>query len=281
MSLIEGGVLVLIAGIIALAVLVFKVFQRILVPANSPRAFLRRGRKPTTRTVIVCAGDSHTHGTISNYMVMLEKQFAGTGCEFVNAGINGNLAWNVVQRLPDIIACQPDVFTLLVGTNDVNATFSDAVEDKYRKEQKFTEKPTYDWFRQNVEQIIDGVQAGTRARIAILTMPMLGEDLSSPVNQRVKEYNAALAEIAQAKGVALLPLHDRLTAVIPANHRPPPYDRKRDLIMPSLFKHYVLRQSWDAISAAHGFVVLTDHIHLNDRAAGIVAELISGFIKEK
>jgi hypothetical protein len=44
--------------------------------------------------------------------------------------------------------------------------------------------------------------------------------------------------------------------------------------MKASFKHMVLRRSWDSIAADHGLVVLTDHLHLADRAADVVADLI-------
>jgi acyl-CoA thioesterase-1 len=42
--------------------------------------------------------------------------------------------------------------------------------------------------------------------------------------------------------------------------------------------HNILRRSRDRISAANGLAVLTDHLHLNDRAASCVATLVAGFI---
>ena len=155
-------------------------------PENSPSAFLGRGRQSTTRTLVACAGDSISRGAVSaNYVEMLERRFAADGYEFVNAGVNGQLAYNLLQRMDDVVACRPDVVTVLIGTNDVNATFSQAWEDSYRKEQKLPEKPTLAWYRLNVERIIDRLQAETDAKIALLDLPMLGEDLASDMNRRV------------------------------------------------------------------------------------------------
>ena len=46
----------------------------------------------------------------------------------------------------------------------------------------------------------------------------------------------------------------------------------------AILSHTVLRRSWDDISRRNGLTVLTDHIHLNDRAAGIAADLVEGAI---
>jgi lysophospholipase L1-like esterase len=251
-------------------------------PENNPGAFLKRGRQPTTRTLVVCAGDSITHGVVSaNYVEMLERQFAADGYEFVNAGINGNLAYNLLQRLDDVIACRPDVVTVLIGTNDVNATFSQAWEDTYRKEQKLPERPTLAWYRLNVERIIDRLQSETDAQVALLDLPMLGEDLASDMNRRVAGYNAVLRAIAAAKRVPCLPLHARLGALLPQNHTPPPYEGKKGPVLRVWIKHFVQRKSWDAVSTDHGLVLLMDHIHLNDKAAAVVATLIGDFLGDR
>jgi acyl-CoA thioesterase I len=253
---------------------------RMREPENSPGAFLERGRRTTTRTLVVCAGDSITHGMVSaNYVEMLERRFAAKGCEFVNAGINGNLAYNLLQRLDDVIACRPDVVTILIGTNDVNATFSQEWEDTYRKEQKLPEKPTLARYRQNVERIIDRLQSETDAQIALLDLPMLGEDLASDMNQRLADYNAVLHAVALEKGVACLPLHDRLRALLPQNHTPPIYEGKKGPVVRVWIKHFIQSKSWDAVSADYGLELLTDHIHLNDKAAAVIAALIGDFLE--
>jgi lysophospholipase L1-like esterase len=223
----------------------------------------------------VCAGDSITHGIVSaNYVEMLSDRFTGAGVEFINAGINGNLAYNLLQRLDSIIACRPDIVTLLIGTNDVNATFSQEWEDLYRKEQNLPERPTLAWYRHNVERIVDRLRAETQAEIVLLDLPMLGEDLTSPINQTVRQYNVALRAIAAERQMICLPLHERLTLLLPESHAAPPYEGKSQLMASAAAKHLLLQQSWNRVSAGHGLVLLTDHVHLNERAAAAVAELI-------
>ena len=41
----------------------------------------------------------------------------------------------------------------------------------------------------------------------------------------------------------------------------------------------LLGRSWDEVARRNGLAVLTDHIHLNDRAADVVAELVGDFIE--
>ena len=42
--------------------------------------------------------------------------------------------------------------------------------------------------------------------------------------------------------------------------------------------HNWLHRPWDRISAANGLAALTDHVHLNDRAAALAADLVADFI---
>jgi acyl-CoA thioesterase I len=275
-------VAVLLAGAALAARTVARALEPWRVPADSPAAFLRRGRASGTRTLVVCAGDSFTHGVMSaDYLAQLRGRLGADGYEFVNAGINGSLAWNVLRRVDDVVACRPDAVTLLVGTNDVLGTLGPAWETTYRRQQHIAVTPTLAWYVENLRQIVDRLLAETGARLAMLDLPPLGEDLASETNDRVRAYNAALREVAAAAGVPVLPLHDRLVAMLPQGRNPPPFEGRRELMGSALVRRLVLGRSWDEISEAHGLAVLTDHVHLNDRAAAVVAELIGGWLADR
>ena len=68
-------------------------------PSGAPgiAAFLRAGRRPQAKRLVVCAGDSITRGQSSaNWVDILQRRFAAAGYQFVNAGIDGDPAWNVL-----------------------------------------------------------------------------------------------------------------------------------------------------------------------------------------
>lgn len=143
-------------------------------------------------------------------MEILQPRLAPDGYEFVNAGIDGDLAWNVLQRIGDVIRCEPDIVTLLVGSNDVIATSRAFLEKIYRRLQRLPHAPTLDWYTRCVEEILTRCSR-TSARIAVLDIPLIGEDLNSDMNHRVDSYNQALRRVAAAHAVECPPLHDRLT----------------------------------------------------------------------
>jgi lysophospholipase L1-like esterase len=247
--------------------------------SDTPEAFARTGRRPDATTLVVCAGDSITQGQVSaNYVNRLKADWEPRGHQFVNAGINGQLAYNVAQRLDAIIACRPDVVTLLVGTNDVNAGFDDEWQQRYRKQQHLPVAPTMAWYRKHIEMILTRLRDETDARIAVIEIPILGEDLSSRMNGLVDAYNAELHAAAAAHEIPCLPLNAELQAALPPDHRPAPYEGSVSLVAKAAMGHLLLRRSWDDIGRRNGLALLTDHIHLNDRAADILADLVGGFL---
>jgi acyl-CoA thioesterase I len=247
--------------------------------ASEIGAFLRAGRWPPTTRLVVCAGDSITRGHNSaNWVDILQRRFAADGYRFVNAGIDGDPAWNVLQRIDDVIRCHPDVVTLQVGGNDVAATSGTWNEKLYWRQQHVPQAPTLGWYTECVDEILSRLRSQTSARVAVLDIPMIGEDLTSDLNRRVDSYNQALRRVAAAHVAEVLPLHDRLASLLPSPHNPPPYrGRFRPMLKASLSRTF-LHRSWDQISASNGLVVLVDHVHLNDRAAVLTADLVADFI---
>ena len=234
---------------------------------------------PAAPRLVVCAGDSITRANVSgDWIGLLRSGFDSQQVRFVNAGANGNLAWNLLQRLDRIVQCQPDIVTVLIGTNDVAATYSLANERMYRRHQGIRQAPTLEWYLECFDSILNRLRTETSARVAVLDIPMLGEDLDSEVNARVNVYNESLRKLAAAHGVTTLPLNDALVASLPDHHKPKPYAGTVSAPFVAAMRHRILRQSWDEISTRNGLFALTDNIHLNDRAAAILADLVAHFI---
>ena len=252
-------------------------------PAGAPgiAAFLQAGRQPQAKRLVVCAGDSLTRGQSSaNWVDILQRRFAAGEYQFVNAGMDGDSAWNVLQRIDDVIRCQPDAVTLQAGSNDVAATSGTWQEKMYRRWQHLPQAPTLGWYTECADQILTRLRSQTPARIAVLDIPMIGEDLTSDMNRRVDSYNQALRRVAAAHAAQYLPLHDRLASHLPSPHNPPPYRGRFGPMIRASLSHNILHRSWDRISAANGLIVLIDHVHLNDRAATLTADLVADFITD-
>ena len=99
------------------------------------------------------------------------------GYEFVNAGIDGDLAWNVLARIGDVVRCEPDIVTLLVGSNDVVATSSAFLEKMYRRLQRLPHVPTLGWYTQCVSQNLTPQPTQNYTHAPRRDIPLTGEHL--------------------------------------------------------------------------------------------------------
>lgn len=252
-------------------------------PANNPAWFAGKGASSETRKVVVCVGDSITHGRVShNYLDLLAHRFQDQEVVFVNAGINSELAWNVVQRLDDIVACNPDAVTVLIGTNDANATLSEKNSRRAFEKMKLPCAPSRPWYLENLRRICTVLKDRTRARIALLSLPPMGEAPGSTGWNQSAQFSAMIRAEAAAQGVTYLPLNETMTRYLSAKRHRPKYTDVSGylpIMYKGIFAHFVLGKSFDEISEANGFLLVTDFLHLNRLGAAMAADLIEGFVR--
>lgn len=256
------------------------------LPVNEPAKFSAIDAQPDKK-IVVCAGDSITHGAVSiNYVDILSRRLPAGNYAFVNAGINSNLAYNLKLRLNDIIKCNPDYITILIGTNDANASLSEGTMRRLMKVMNLPQKPDKEWFRSNLVEICEKLKTGTHARIALISLPPIGEDVNSEAFKRSIKYSMIIKEIAQSYQLDYLPLNETMTTNIAARGKKPSLlhlhkGNTTSSLYKALLKHYVLRKSYDEISEENGFLYLTDLLHLNTRGATMVADLVQNFVTQK
>jgi len=256
-----------------------------LAPSN-PRALLAARKAPgepgPKRPLAVCAGDSITRGSVSvDYVSTLASRLPDW--DFSNAGVNGELAFNLAERLGDIIALRPDAVTVLVGTNDVNATFGFPAALGYMAVKRLPERPSQAFFRENLLGIVRRLKRETRARVALFSIPPIGEEIGHYAYLRTEEYSGIIREIAEAEEVEYLPLRERICAYLeslpPAGRRPLEFRRFGDASLKAGRMQRYLGKSLDEISAANRFHILVDGVHLNSHGAAMAAELAEGFLR--
>jgi lysophospholipase L1-like esterase len=272
----------LIACAVSIYVYVYHDAQR--PPDNNPRSYPARETAVQKRPAVVCAGDSITHGRVSvNYVDILSRRPSMKGYAFVNAGINSELAYNLRLRLDEIIRCDPKAITILIGTNDANASLNEKSAQLAISEMNLPRKPDRAWFRENLKAICATLKSRTRARIALLSIPPIGEEPGSAAYLRAAEYSRIIRDVAAEEKVDYLPLNETMSRRIEVRSARPVVRYEGDTDMPMylvLAKHYLLRKTYDKISEENGFLYLTDLLHLNTRGAETVADLIEEFIKK-
>ena len=230
---------------------------------------------------VVVAGASIVRGRASvDFVQMLREDFPDR--VFVNAGVNGNVAWELLQRLDHIIACRPSQVVILVGTNDVQATLTPDATRATREAKDLPEDPSLGWYASCLSEIVERLQdAGTS--VALCSLPPLGQDLDAPVNVVVREANAEIARVCSRHGAAYLPVYERLSELL-ASQRATVGPAWTGSWLPgvrSLMEHFVLKRSYDDIALSAGWVLSPDGVHMDSTGAGIIAETIAQWLEDQ
>jgi len=277
-------VLYAILAIVVLAAastVAWKWYRVLQPPAGAPERW-SESLRPASGPVVLCLGDSITHGHLGSDWTNL---LASRGLAVVNGGINGELAWNVVQRVDRALACRPDVVTVLIGANDAMAAQNEASGRRYLRMVNLPRLPDLEWFEENLRLLVRQLREASEARVALMTLAPIGEDPREPIATLVGKCNTIIARVAEDLNAELLPLHDRLAALLAESsgtrrHRYVPGARSTLRMVRAGALHYLLGMSWDRIAARSGLTLTVDLVHLNDRAGAVVADLVEGFALE-
>jgi len=131
---------------------------------------------------------------------MLTKKL-GKNYDYINAGMNAELSYNVLLRIESIIACKPDFLTILIGfltiligTNDANAEIKNVPDKKMLEKLNLPGKPNKKWYIENLEKIITELKEKTDAKIALCSIPIMGEEFSSTAFKQSIDYSKAIFE---------------------------------------------------------------------------------------
>jgi lysophospholipase L1-like esterase len=199
----------------------------------------------------------------------------------VNAGINSQLSYNVLQRIDQVIKCTPDFITILIGTNDVSATLNEKNAARYVKKQNLPRVPHRHWYEQNLNAIINILQEKTTAKIGLLSLPPITEDRTHNGYQRAAEYSGVIKQLAEKRNLVYLPLNELMDEILQKREgqmKSSYVAGESGVMYKAIFSRYILGQGWDEISESNGFVFLTDNRHLNRRGALMATQLIDDFL---
>ena len=248
-------------------------------PAGDPASIIESGGSASGKPILVCVGDSITHGGLgADWVGSLRHRLADVAV-VVNAGANGEVTWSVRQRLDGVARCRPDAVVLMVGTNDAVGSLGKRWASYYRSTQKLPQEPHEAWFGEQYDALVGEISAMT-PRLACLTLPPLGEQLDSPVNEVVRRHNAAISTAAGHHGADVLDASPDMCGLLTRPDgtagRPFVGTLSRFLVwmIGSAVRHYVLRRSWDQIAQRRGLTLTADTIHPSDRAGEAINDLV-------
>ena len=230
---------------------------------------------------VVVAGASIVRGRASvDFVEMLRERFPSRA--FVNAGVNGNVAWELLQRIDPVIACRPAQVVILIGTNDVQATLTADAMRETRESKHLPEDPSLGRYAACMTEIVTRLQ-GAGASVALCSLPPIGQDLAAPVNVVVREANAALQRVCDATGAAYLPVYEHLVDLLASQGatRGPAWTGSWAPGIASLVEHFVLGRSYDAIALARGWVLSPDGVHMDSTGAGIITDVVAAWLESQ
>jgi lysophospholipase L1-like esterase len=237
---------------------------------------------------VVCFGASLTAGRVSfNYLELLENRLALADYRFINRGVDGHLAWHGLQRLHDVIADQPGYVTILIGTNDINATLSERNLAHYQTYYKLPFTPRLSSYEENLRAVISRLKQETGARLCLLSLAVIGEDLEHEANRQVELYNEVIRRIAADEAIDYLPLHERMLDYLRDHEADraqlPPQLAYRDGLtnIGNAIALHATGVSWDEVSRRNGLLLTTDTLHLNSVGAGMIADLIEEWLLQQ
>ena len=250
------------------------------LPENSSSEFSinKENKKP----VVVCCGDSITHGHIGYDWVGSLRKKDKTKL-FINAGINADLTWNLNQRVKDIIKHNPDYITILIGTNDaIGSQPVKQIQQYYIQTKGLPKKPSIEWFEEQMDELVSTLTNKTNARISLITLPFLGEQKDSEIIKVVKNYNRIIRDISNKYGTTLLDFFKKFDSIIIDNNSTPytTSELRRLRGLRAVILHYVFNWTWKDIGKKYNLKLLCDHIHLNEDGGQILEEMVKDFLQK-
>jgi lysophospholipase L1-like esterase len=170
--------------------------------AEPDKAEPQPGPRPVT---IVTLGDSITKGVRTGvtakqtFAALLESQLGenGASARVINVGIGGERTDQALQRLDRIIELQPDIVTVMYGTND-----------SYVDQGKTASRISLDEYRDNLARIVtELLRRGIQP--VLMTEPRWADDagangVGENPNVRLEPYVVACRETARAWRVPLV-----------------------------------------------------------------------------
>jgi len=276
--------LVLIAVVILVAAAFLYVSRIISLPPEGRAVDYLNIKSKNNQRVIACIGDSLTHGNIGvSWIEQLRKEFPSD--IFLNEGINGDVVWQVHQRLEPILNSKPDAVVLMIGSNDVMASYNSKSGERYKRNNNLLDIPTFQSYQKLLLELLDKLISVDK--VFLCTLPPLGEIKDSQVNQHVNKFNDFIRKTARERDLSILPVSESLWIDLALREFPciNDYDPNSIPLMRRIYggvmHHYIFKQPWDKIARSKGQWLLFDQIHLGERAANIVFHLVKNAISKK
>jgi lysophospholipase L1-like esterase len=262
------------------------------LPKNNLKAVLkaRAARPGALKPLAVCAGDSLTQALVSaDWVGSLAHRHPSY--EFANAGLNNELAWNILRRADELIEAGPSLLVLLVGTNDALASLSAPMGLRYMAEQVLPRLPDRAFFQTSLKALAEKLKGGLPwCRIILSSPPPIGEDPESPEWAHSASFASLSREVAEELGIQHADLFGAFAAAIEADRakaigsgaapsKPPSFKRFRPVMRRALVDRLILGMGYEEIARRSGMRYFTDFVHFSEKGAEICESVIDAAIR--
>ena len=178
--------------------------------------------------------------------------------------------------------CHPDYVLIMIGTNDVRAIYKDRWSKKIQRTWKLPQVPSLENYEYNLKQILTDIQdMSPLTTIGVCTLPPMGEDLKSEANELVRKANVIIEKTVNSfdQKCTVVPIYEKFESIL--EKKP---NKKSALsvdyffpvcfVMSAFFHLLPGFVTWKTLSKPFGHLLLSDALHLNERGAETVNEVI-------
>ena len=276
--------IVIVAVAISVAAAFLYVSRIISLPPKGRAVEYLSNKSENNQRLIACIGDSLTHSNIGvSWVDQLRKEFPAD--IFLNEGINGDVVWQIHQRLEPIGLSKPDIVVWMIGSNDTMASFNSKSGERYKRNNNLPNIPSFQSYQKLLLELL--TKLNNVDKVFLCTLPPIGENKDSQINQHIHRFYGFIKQTAQDRCLSLLPVSETLWNDLALREFPLINDYNPNSI-PLLRRiyggaihHYIFKQPWDKIAKSKGQWLLFDQIHLGERAANIVFKLVKNEISKK
>lgn len=219
---------------------------------------------------IVFLGNSLVEGSYGgNFVAEVAKRLPKQ--TIINAGQNGNTILNLLSRLDDVLAQEPDIIFVFCGGNDAISYSQPETRRYYERVMKVPGgMVTPDQFRSNFRELLTHIKLA-QVTVYVGLSPM---EHNSTVAAAMQQYNQIAAEESERLNVPTL---DLMKALNPTHipERPALTQATINLIGERV------KSGWKDYSAEResgGYTYSFDGLHLTPEAAIKVAEMVIQFL---
>jgi lysophospholipase L1-like esterase len=270
--------------------------------------------------VLVCCGDSNLHGTLSASITpeIVPQLCESLGMEppspryatfnaplwVINCAQNCLSSQTVLQeRLSTALNCHPDYILVMIGTNDVLCMYHGEKSLVTKHICSINQLDDTAGHQKSLERNISGIlnhiyQASPRVQIGLATLPPMGENLTSPANQLVRQANEVIERAAASfagpkENISIIPVYSSLEAILEKSKT---NRRKAALLLSSVdyfipisiwmcYMYYIPIftgwMTWNKLATVVGNSVMSDGIHLSEKGRDVIVELIVDWLNKK